>query len=199
MWTSAKLNDGSLTNYGFGWELGETKGHAFMQHSGSWQGFNSYIRRYPDDRLAVIVLANRSRAQLPTIVQRVSAHYLPDVTLPSPQPLSAKLLRTTPIFMTGTHGDAEIRHRPRRVAPGLFELQQDLDAGWLAFRFTSDDGAISLGAIFDEQSVRLGDAKPVVQDGRYLLLQLKHRTTYVFRLDVREPGSPSIILREVTH
>lgn len=199
MWTSAKLNDGSLTNYGFGWMLGEAKGHGFVEHSGSWQGFNSHITRYPQDRLAVIALTNRSNAQLPAIVERISAHYLPELAVAPPKPLTEKLLKRSPIFLAGTHGDDEIRHRPRRVAPGLLELQVDLDAGWLAFKFKSDDGAIDLGAIYDDHSTRLAESKPVIQGGEYFVIELKHRTTYVFRLDVRDPGNPSMILREVTH
>jgi CubicO group peptidase (beta-lactamase class C family) len=198
MRTSARLNDGSLTDYGFGWQLGSDKGHPFEKHSGSWQGFNSYITRYSKDGLAVIALTNRSNAELVTIVERISAHYLPELAAPPPKPLTAKLLNNTPIFMTGTHGDDEIRHRPRRIAPGLFELQLDLDAGWLAFKFTSDDGAIDLGSAFDEQSTKLAETKPVIQAGEYLVLELKYRTTYVFRLDARDPGAVSVIVREVT-
>ncbi len=199
MWTPAKLNDGSLADYGFGWELGEAAGHPYVGHSGSWQGFNSHIRRYLQDRLAVIVLANRSSAELAAVVGRVSGYYVPELAIPAPAVLTAKLIKSTPIFMTGTHGDDEFRHRPRRIADGLYELQVDLDAGWLAFKFTSDNGAIDLGAVFDEQFTRLAESKPAVQSGLYFVIELKHRTTYVFRLDLRNPDAASMTLREVTH
>jgi hypothetical protein len=33
-----------------------------MSHGGSWQGFKAYILRFPEDRLAVAVLANLAEA-----------------------------------------------------------------------------------------------------------------------------------------
>jgi CubicO group peptidase (beta-lactamase class C family) len=58
MWTPAKLNDGKATNYGFGWFIETVNGHKVIHHGGAWQGFTTYIRRYVDDRLTVIVLTN---------------------------------------------------------------------------------------------------------------------------------------------
>jgi CubicO group peptidase (beta-lactamase class C family) len=58
MWTPAKTNDGKATEYGFGWALSTVNGHARIHHGGAWQGFSSYIDRYVDDKLTVIVLMN---------------------------------------------------------------------------------------------------------------------------------------------
>ena len=33
-------------------------GHRVIQHSGTWQGFRTYIARYVDDRVTVVVLTN---------------------------------------------------------------------------------------------------------------------------------------------
>ena len=63
MWTPVKLNNGSTAPYGFGWGIHKTKsGHRCLEHGGAWQGFVTYIARYPDDRLTVVVFCNRAGA-----------------------------------------------------------------------------------------------------------------------------------------
>lgn len=56
MWSPVKLNDGKTYPYGFGWSLGEVNGIRVIEHGGSWQGFKSYIARYPE--FTVIVFTN---------------------------------------------------------------------------------------------------------------------------------------------
>jgi D-alanyl-D-alanine carboxypeptidase len=60
MWTPAKLNNGQdalvgLAPYGFGWTLGETRGHRTVEHGGA---SGTYILRFLDDGLTIIVLTN---------------------------------------------------------------------------------------------------------------------------------------------
>jgi CubicO group peptidase (beta-lactamase class C family) len=73
MWTPVKLNDGKTHGYGFGWALGEVRGHRIIEHGGAWQGFKSQISRYVDDKLTVIVFANQIRANPAKIAQGVAA------------------------------------------------------------------------------------------------------------------------------
>ena len=47
------------TTYGFGWMLGEHNGHKVVFHTGETCGFNTCVRRIPDLKLLVVVLANR--------------------------------------------------------------------------------------------------------------------------------------------
>lgn len=47
--------------YGYGWEIGTRFGRKTIAHSGSDGGFSSYILRFPDDRLTVIILGNGDR------------------------------------------------------------------------------------------------------------------------------------------
>lgn len=51
--------DGSASAYGFGWFLDPYKGHRRMWHYGETSGFHTSIQRLPEERLTVIVLANR--------------------------------------------------------------------------------------------------------------------------------------------
>ena len=63
-WPSApgddNLNPGKPVAYGFGWLLDPYRGRARMWHSGSTQGFRTAIERFPEEKLTVIVLSNRT-------------------------------------------------------------------------------------------------------------------------------------------
>jgi hypothetical protein len=62
MWTAIRLNDGSTSNYGLGWFVGEVNGHRHFYHPGGSPGSATIVSRYPDDRLTIILLANGGRA-----------------------------------------------------------------------------------------------------------------------------------------
>jgi CubicO group peptidase (beta-lactamase class C family) len=83
MWTAVKLNDGKTFPYGFGWALGEIRGHRVVEHGGAWQGFKSQISRYVDDKLTVVVFANQARANPAKIAHGVAALFDPQLT-PAP-------------------------------------------------------------------------------------------------------------------
>ena len=84
MWTPVKLNDGKTHGYGFGWALGEVRGHRLVEHGGAWQGFKSQISRYVDDKLTVIVFANQARANPAKIAHGVAALFNPELAPPAP-------------------------------------------------------------------------------------------------------------------
>lgn len=65
MWTPVKTKDGKSHPYGFGWGLGKINGRLRQHHGGAWQGFSTFIDRYPDDQVTVIVLMNCAPAILP--------------------------------------------------------------------------------------------------------------------------------------
>jgi len=79
MWTPVKLNDGKTHPYGFGWALGEVRGHHIIEHGGAWQGFKAQISRYVDDKLTVIVLANQIRTNQSKLAHEVAALINPDL------------------------------------------------------------------------------------------------------------------------
>ncbi len=79
IWTPVKLNNGTTAPYGFGWRIAKTdSGHGMLEHGGAWQGFASYIVRYPEDRLTVAVLCKRVRSAIkldPAIVSSYAGEY----------------------------------------------------------------------------------------------------------------------------
>jgi CubicO group peptidase (beta-lactamase class C family) len=78
MWTPARLNDGTGSNYGFGWGIGGKAPHRFVQHTGGHiTGFTSYIVRYLDDDLSVIILINSRSDNISRIAQTIAGMYVP--------------------------------------------------------------------------------------------------------------------------
>jgi D-alanyl-D-alanine carboxypeptidase len=86
IWTPVKLNDGSTHPYGFGWFLSPIGGHRCYSHNGLWQGFTTYIARYVDDKLTVIVLTNQASANPGTISRQIADRYLPALADAVPKP-----------------------------------------------------------------------------------------------------------------
>jgi CubicO group peptidase (beta-lactamase class C family) len=78
MWTPVKLKDGSVNKggYGFGWFIEERDGHHCVHHDGSWQGFETAIDRYVNDRLTVVALTNLAGANPGKITRHVAEIYL---------------------------------------------------------------------------------------------------------------------------
>ncbi len=76
--TPVTLTSGESYPYGFGWGVGSANGHRFMAHSGSWQGFKSYIVRFYEDGITVVVFANLAEANVTAIAQGVAALWNPE-------------------------------------------------------------------------------------------------------------------------
>jgi CubicO group peptidase (beta-lactamase class C family) len=86
MWTRFLLNDGKPNpgNYGFAWSIDEINGHRVIQHGGAWQGFTTFIARYVEDGITVVVLTNLDSAhsQPGKIAHAVAGLYDPQLTPP---------------------------------------------------------------------------------------------------------------------
>jgi CubicO group peptidase (beta-lactamase class C family) len=83
MWTPVKLNNGTRQPYGFGWSLGEVRGHHIVRHGGAWQGFKCFILRYPDDKFTVVLFANLIQTNESKLAHDIAAIYIPDLA-PAP-------------------------------------------------------------------------------------------------------------------
>ncbi|RRN64006.1 serine hydrolase [Caulobacter sp. 602-1] len=80
MFTPAK------SGYGFGWRIGERFGRREMDHSGSDNGYSTYIIRFPADGLTAIVLSNSDRASAGKVGNAMAAiAFGQPVTLPTAQ------------------------------------------------------------------------------------------------------------------
>jgi CubicO group peptidase (beta-lactamase class C family) len=77
MWTSTVLPNGEDTGYGFGWGVGEYRGHRSVGHGGQVAGFVADFRRFPELGTATIVFANRYRVSSGRIRDMVADVFLP--------------------------------------------------------------------------------------------------------------------------
>src|SRR5438270_1927856 len=72
----AKSIEGAAVSYGFGWFLDPYNGHKRMWHDGETVGFRTTIQRFPEDKLTVIVLANRADVNAEQLALKVADLYL---------------------------------------------------------------------------------------------------------------------------
>jgi CubicO group peptidase (beta-lactamase class C family) len=71
--TSGRTNDGTLTNYGFGWMFGTYEGMRFAEHEGEWIGFYSYVGRCIDRSFSIFALSNHPGVKLAEVANVVIA------------------------------------------------------------------------------------------------------------------------------
>ncbi len=113
-WTPIALANGTTYPYGFGWGVGELRGHLEIEHGGAWQGFRTAVERFPEQRLNVSVLANLGSARPEKMAKAIAGLVEPALRLPD---ADAKV----------ADPDADRTKRLRAV----------LDA-WAAYRVTPD-------------------------------------------------------------
>ena len=68
---------GTLALYGFGWFLDSYQGRARMWHYGKTMGFYTYIQRFIDDKLTIIILCNRTDLDPEKLASQAADLYLP--------------------------------------------------------------------------------------------------------------------------
>ena len=73
----AKKEDGTPTDYGFGWFLDPYSGRKRTWHSGTTTGFRTFIERFTDEELTIIILCNRDDLQPGKLADRVADLYKP--------------------------------------------------------------------------------------------------------------------------
>lgn len=108
MWQAGPLLDGTRdpTNYGFGWATSFVRGHRMVAHSGSWQGFTTYLARYVDDGLSVAVLTNLGQGDpgrlAHAIAGTVIGELVPYTVIADTDPvLTARLQRVLCAYLDG--------------------------------------------------------------------------------------------------
>ena len=90
MWSSVKLDGGKTKAYGFGWHTDVIHGRRIIFHGGAWQGFKSFIGRFPDDKLSIIFFANSWDLKDFKFVRGLIAIFYPEFALPAVQPIEDK-------------------------------------------------------------------------------------------------------------
>ncbi|MEL6938823.1 MAG: serine hydrolase domain-containing protein [Cyanobacteria bacterium J06598_1] len=75
------LNSGRVSEYGLGWFFREINGHSSFSHGGNLWGYSTSISRFPDDRLAVIVLTNKDGEDGDQLARKIAERYIPGLVL----------------------------------------------------------------------------------------------------------------------
>lgn len=89
-WTPVRLKDGTTRPYGFGWHTDEVHGRRVVYHGGAWQGFKSFILRFPKDELTIIFFANSWETQDLKLARGLAAIFYAEFALPSVEPIEDK-------------------------------------------------------------------------------------------------------------
>ncbi|WP_236065271.1 beta-lactamase family protein [Reticulibacter mediterranei] len=100
MYTPVQLEDGSTTEYGFGWGIGDYCGHRMAYHQGAINGFITFLARFLDDAVTVILLSNANGRDIETLFRRIVRQVL---EIP---PLNQEMCALSPSTlrrMTGTY------------------------------------------------------------------------------------------------
>jgi CubicO group peptidase (beta-lactamase class C family) len=74
--TPPQLPAGAATEYGFGWFVDRYRGVKRWRHTGETSGFRNAIQRYPDRRLTIVILTNRSSGEPEAIAERIADRLL---------------------------------------------------------------------------------------------------------------------------
>jgi CubicO group peptidase (beta-lactamase class C family) len=74
--TPGTLNSGGKLNYVFGLDIEQYKGSKLFGHGGAYNGFNSDMIRFPDERFSVICLCNLSNIESGRLTRQVADIYL---------------------------------------------------------------------------------------------------------------------------
>ena len=186
VFTPVALNSGRTYPYGLGWNVEAVNTHRATRHGGSWQGFKSYIARYPDDDLTVLVLANLAQADPERFSDGVAAAV--DSTLspralaeiPDPDPaMQARVRRLLAQAAEGQLSAGEFAYVRSGFFPGAATGYATTlrNAGpirrlvLLDRRELGDDTICTYDVVFAEKTLRLRLA--VAPDGKLAAFELR--------------------------
>ncbi len=109
--------------YGYGWHIGEVNGRLRYGHSGSTVGFSTYIARYPDEHVTIIVLGNSDRMSATKVANDLAA-----IAFGAPYDLPTEQLSSLIWDTLLTDGaDAAVRQyrRLRRTESSAYDFSED--------------------------------------------------------------------------
>jgi len=89
LWDAAQYNDLLLSEesrrrmttpevdiYGYGLRIDAYNGVKRIHHAGSTRGFRNFMQRFPDKKLTIIILTNRSEPDVTPLANKIADHYL---------------------------------------------------------------------------------------------------------------------------
>ena len=74
--TTPPMLPGGPSEYGFGWFVDRYRGEKRWRHTGETSGFRNAIMRFPERKLTIVILTNRSSGEPQAIAERIADHFL---------------------------------------------------------------------------------------------------------------------------
>ena len=71
-----RLLESVKPDYGLGWAMADDNGHRMMWHDGDSIGASTYVARYLDPPITIIVLSNQTRLEVEKLETKVAQHFL---------------------------------------------------------------------------------------------------------------------------
>ena len=116
MWSFPKSDTGHFLDYAYGWNDRTWLGHRRFEHAGGYRtGFHTFVARYPDDAVSVIVLTNCDFSAIRDFVNLITRAYLKDAPDPG-------------VEVTKTDGDPKTTARLIEVTNGIVKRELNPEA-----------------------------------------------------------------------
>jgi CubicO group peptidase (beta-lactamase class C family) len=148
MITPGKLSGGVETNYGFGNELLDIRGHKVAGHQGGGMAFNTALLQFINDDVTVIVLCNQTTCPSKQMAIHIASFLIPDLDYSiAPNKNIKELKQITELFKS-----VLINSKAGKVQFELFAPEAQETA-----KFISRAGPEFLGAKGQLKSVKLVD------------------------------------------
>ncbi len=155
--TPVRLRTGASYPYGLGWHITQLRGYRRIGHSGTWQGFQTTIQRFPDFGLTVIVLANLQEARAEAIAFGIAGLVEPRLRPPHlfTTPVAGG---TPPVAIERLLGDIAAGNDSGEVTEGLRTVtpptRRERIGGWL--KVINTWSFLGCDAVHDRSMSRLG-------------------------------------------
>jgi D-alanyl-D-alanine carboxypeptidase len=175
MWAPTSLSQGGTAAYGFGWQVETVNRHRMIAHGGGIPGFATYIARFVDDKLTVIVLTNGDSGDSGALAQGIAGRVLPILAKKTEAPIADT--------------DPQATERLKRMILDAMKGEADLDL------FTEEMKQARAAHIKEEQerlaqfgalkALQLLERKATEQGAtlRYRAIFTQERLTITFHLD----------------
>lgn len=144
--TPTTLNDGEISNYGYGWGISENESKKTVQHSGGLSGYRTFIRRNLNDNSGYILLTNNGNAIKMGDIRQALNNILNNESFELPKiPISSKFAAALKI------NDAEMAINEIKTIlkddPDTYEIDE-LGINSLGYNYLSDKKLDTALAIF---------------------------------------------------
>jgi CubicO group peptidase (beta-lactamase class C family) len=130
MWKPVKLNNSKTHPYGFGWAISYFNGKRIIEHGGRWQGFESDIKRFPEEKLTVVVFANLRNANLNKLARSLLEMYHPQLSIAAAKVIEDKEPKVTALVKEFLQKTIDEKATPELFTPeaGALILSQSKQA-----------------------------------------------------------------------